>query len=195
MCACSLVFNSLQSLVCSPPDSFVHGISQARILEWVAISFSRGSSHPRDRTCVSHTGRHVLYHWTTCKALSMLVAKANWPHLRPFSYWLSSSQEALFIIIPLFPEFSIYHSLVIFINSQPISNIFHLKKSSSWPRIFLQLLYHLCYPEFLSFWKNKHPSLWAYGIYMKDMICFKSESTTHFNIQKISFRRKSRSFS
>ena len=38
---------------CSPPDSSVHGISQARILEWVAISFSRRSSWPRDRTCVS----------------------------------------------------------------------------------------------------------------------------------------------
>ena len=37
---------------CSPPDSFVHGISQARILEWVAISCSRGSSQPRDRTYV-----------------------------------------------------------------------------------------------------------------------------------------------
>ena len=35
---------------CSPPGSSVHGISQARILEWVAISFSRGSSRPRDRT-------------------------------------------------------------------------------------------------------------------------------------------------
>ena len=34
---------------CSPPGSSVHGISQARILEWVAISFSRGSSRPRDR--------------------------------------------------------------------------------------------------------------------------------------------------
>ena len=34
--------------------SSVHGISQARILEWVAISFSRGSSQPRDRTRVSH---------------------------------------------------------------------------------------------------------------------------------------------
>ena len=33
---------------CSPPGSSVHGISQARILEWVAISFSRGSSLPRD---------------------------------------------------------------------------------------------------------------------------------------------------
>ena len=37
---------------CSPPGSSVHGISQARILEWVAISFSRGSSQPRDRTHV-----------------------------------------------------------------------------------------------------------------------------------------------
>ena len=38
---------------CSLPGSFVHGISQARILEWVVISFSRGSSRPRDRTHVS----------------------------------------------------------------------------------------------------------------------------------------------
>ena len=40
--------------VCSPPSSSIHGILQARILEWVAISFSRGSSRPRDRTQVSH---------------------------------------------------------------------------------------------------------------------------------------------
>ena len=39
---------------CNPPGSSVHGIFQARILEWVAISFSRGSSWPRDRTWVSH---------------------------------------------------------------------------------------------------------------------------------------------
>ena len=32
---------------CSPPASFVHGILQARILEWVAVPFSRGSSQPR----------------------------------------------------------------------------------------------------------------------------------------------------
>ena len=38
---------------CTPPGSSVHGILQARILEWVAISFSRGSSQPRDRTRVS----------------------------------------------------------------------------------------------------------------------------------------------
>ena len=39
---------------CRPPDSSVHGILQARILEWVAIAFSRGSSQPRDQTQVSH---------------------------------------------------------------------------------------------------------------------------------------------
>ena len=39
---------------CSPPGSSIHGISKARVLEWVAISFSRGSSQPRDRTWMSH---------------------------------------------------------------------------------------------------------------------------------------------
>ena len=44
---------------CSPPGSSIHGILQARILEWVAISFSRGSSRPRDRTQVSRiAGRY-----------------------------------------------------------------------------------------------------------------------------------------
>ena len=38
---------------CRPPGSSVHGSSQARIMEWVAISFSRGSSQPRDQTPVS----------------------------------------------------------------------------------------------------------------------------------------------
>ena len=39
---------------CSPPGSSVHGVLQARILECVAISSSRGSSPPRDQTCVSY---------------------------------------------------------------------------------------------------------------------------------------------
>ena len=46
---------------CSLPDSTVHGILQARILEWVAMLPSRGSSWPRDWTCVSFIGRWVLY--------------------------------------------------------------------------------------------------------------------------------------
>ena len=49
----------------SPPGSSVHGILQARILEWVAISFSRGSSRPRDRTQVSHTAGRRFNLWAT----------------------------------------------------------------------------------------------------------------------------------
>ena len=53
---------------CSPPGYSVHGILQARILEWVAISFSRGSSRPRDWTQVSRVaGRHFNL-WATRKA-------------------------------------------------------------------------------------------------------------------------------
>ena len=46
---------------CSPPGSSIHGILQARILEWVAMPSSRGSSWPRDQTHISYTGRRVLY--------------------------------------------------------------------------------------------------------------------------------------
>ena len=46
---------------CNPPGSSVHGISQQKILEWVTISFSRGSSW----THVSWIGRWILYHWAT----------------------------------------------------------------------------------------------------------------------------------
>ena len=53
---------------CSLPGSSVLGISQVRILEWVAISFSRGSSRPRDQTHPSCLGRRILYHWATWEA-------------------------------------------------------------------------------------------------------------------------------
>ena len=66
--------NSCDPIGCSPPGSSVHGILQARILEWVAISSSRGASWPRDWTQVS------------CTAGSL-------PHCRWILYWLSH-QEA-----------------------------------------------------------------------------------------------------
>ena len=56
---------------CSLPGSSLHGILQARVLEWVAISFSRGSSRPRDQTRVSCIpGRHFNL-WATREAQGM----------------------------------------------------------------------------------------------------------------------------
>ena len=48
--SCLTLYNSMDS---SPPGPSMHGILQARLLEWVAISFSMGSSQPRDQTRVS----------------------------------------------------------------------------------------------------------------------------------------------
>ena len=64
---------------CSPSGSSVHGISQARILEWVAISFSRGSSQPRDWTCVSCIGRQILYLWATWETHCPLTGRLKRP--------------------------------------------------------------------------------------------------------------------
>ena len=67
------------SMDCSLPGSSVHGILQARILEWVAISFSRGSSWPRDQTCVSCIGRQILYHLSHLGELVQQFPKcASW---------------------------------------------------------------------------------------------------------------------
>ena len=70
---CCLVIKSCRTLWdpmdCSPPGSSVHGIFQTRILEWVAISSSKGFSQPRDQTQVFCIDRHILYHWATREAL------------------------------------------------------------------------------------------------------------------------------
>ena len=63
---------SLDPVDSSPPGSSVHGILQARTLEWVAMPSSRGSSRPRDQTHIfrmSRIGRQILYHCATCQYL------------------------------------------------------------------------------------------------------------------------------
>ena len=55
------------------PGSSVHGIFQARILEWVAISFSRGSSPPRDQTCVSCIASRFFTSWAIEEALNSIL--------------------------------------------------------------------------------------------------------------------------
>ena len=58
---------------CSPSGSSVHGILQARILEWVAIPFSKGSSWPRDRTHISYAS--CITTGATWESLASLVAE------------------------------------------------------------------------------------------------------------------------
>ena len=79
---------------CNPPGSSVHGISQARILEWVAISLSRGSSWPRDRTHISSIGRWILYHWATREGLKSSIQQ----YLFRWTRAGSESQQEMFSV-------------------------------------------------------------------------------------------------
>ena len=74
-CACPVTESCLtlcNPMDCSLPGSSVHGILQERILEWVAISYSRGSSWPKDQThifCISCIDRWILYHYAPWEVL------------------------------------------------------------------------------------------------------------------------------
>ena len=72
-CCCFCLVTKSRLILCndmdySLPGSSVHGIFQSRILEWVAISFSGGSSPPCDQTCISCIGRCIFYHWAAWEA-------------------------------------------------------------------------------------------------------------------------------
>ena len=88
VCVCAQSCPTLSdSMDCSTPDSPIHGIFQARILEQVVISYSRESSWIRDQPCISWVsciGRLILHHCTTWKPHFQSV----WPYL---SYLTSPS--------------------------------------------------------------------------------------------------------
>ena len=71
LCVCSVMSNSLRPHGLQSVRLLCPRIVQANILEWVAISYSRGSFQPRDRTwvfCLSCIGGWILYHWATWEA-------------------------------------------------------------------------------------------------------------------------------
>ena len=76
---CSVMSTSLWPMDCGLPGSSVYGIFQARVLEWIAISFSRGSSWPRDRTWVSCIVGRCFTVWATREILYLLYTIKDKP--------------------------------------------------------------------------------------------------------------------
>ena len=132
MCSCSVVSNSLWPYGLHPTRSHVRGTLQARILEWIAISSSRGSSGSRYWTCVfsiSCIGRWILYHWAIWKVL------CNNNNKNTLIHWILLFYKFQFFrIIPPVLFFQLYaHPLLhppspnLYINQQPVvsSRNFH----------------------------------------------------------------------
>ena len=83
---------------CSPPGSSVHGILQARIMKWVAMPSSRGSSRPMDWTHISHVScisRRVLYTSTTWEALLLLLLLSRFSRVRLCATPETAAHQAL----------------------------------------------------------------------------------------------------
>ena len=78
--SCPTLFDPMD---CSLPGSSIHRIFQARVLEWGAISFSRGSSQPRDWTQVSRTVGRRFTVWATREVLRVVLGQSFWLRVLP----------------------------------------------------------------------------------------------------------------
>ena len=86
---------------CSPPGSSLHGIFQARILEQVVISYSKGPFQPRDQihvSCISCIDRQILFHRTTWEAHKNDTAM--WKTIRQFLKKLNVEYHSRYCIYP-----------------------------------------------------------------------------------------------
>ena len=103
---------------CSPPGSSVLGILQARILEWVAVSFSRGSSQPRDWTQLSHISGRLFTDWAAREALESEVSDSGRNIKSRFRFNLTNFYESDFTFFFLaWWDFIYYKSSTLFHNS------------------------------------------------------------------------------
>ena len=105
------MFHSLLPGDCSPPSSSV-GILQARILEWVAISFSRESSQPRDQTQVSYIAGRCFNLWATREALKYKNTVSQKTYFR--------DTELLYNIVVVFAIY--WHESALGVHVSPILN-------------------------------------------------------------------------
>jgi len=92
---------------CCPPGSSIHGISQARTLEWVAISFSRRFSWPRDQICDSCIGRLILYHWATA---GKPCNKYRGAYIFSYIYQFSSVQSSCSVMSDFLKPHTLQHA-------------------------------------------------------------------------------------
>ena len=88
MCILSHSVTLCNFMDCSPPGFSVHGILQARILEWLAISCSRGSSQPRDQSCISAlAGRHIFFFFYHCATWESPPQRWACCKIKPWVSW------------------------------------------------------------------------------------------------------------
>ena len=120
---------------CSLSGSPIHGIFQARVLEWIASSFSRGSSQPRNRTQVSHIAGRRFTVWATREASSL-------------------SQVTLYATDNGMFNFQVIYESGIWVLSPPLIKAITYTKEINWSNITFILYATLAVPKCLWSYKN-----------------------------------------
>ena len=124
---------------CSPPDSKVHGILQARILEWVAFPFFRGSSQPRDRTQVSCITDRFFTTWATREAPFHPNGSINVASISD----KSNSLTIMWMLVIMWRPYNV-HKILFFPLLQYI-NIFQGTEAQGAKGTF-SVVFHMCSP-------------------------------------------------
>ena len=162
---------------CCPPGSSVHGILQPRVLDWVAIPLSRGSSQPRDWTQVSCIVGEFFTVWSMIQTLNSkaYVQGSQGNHSVSSAAWIHKCEMMVWVLQPICTAWN--QALLMF----------------KGKRNFLSLYICLCLPSFLSYTHTHTPkcppflfwgtiSRWSYGRELKgnDLRCFFWDSPTWF---------------
>ena len=145
---------------CSLPGSPVHGIFQAKILEWVAISYCRRSSQPRGRTHVTYVsciGRQILYHCSTWRKDSHQTV--SW-------YFLFIPESHPYNLVPGVPKF-ITASVLFLLRINPVSCLrsrnlaAHVLNVGMFPTYVPLFPPYLTLPSFFKFWASPGSMKWT----------------------------------
>ena len=134
---------------CIPPGSSIHWIFQARVLEWVAIPFSRGSSWPRDQTLVPHIAGRCFTVWATREAPSYI-------HIHIYIYIHTYIYVYIYIYIHIYVPF--LNIMVFQMHCIPVLQNFKLTSMKSLRKwLALGVLFHFCF----IYWNLREEKLWV----------------------------------
>ena len=127
---------------CIPPGSSIHWIFQARVLEWVAIPFSRGSSWPRDQTLVPHIAGRCFTVWATREAPSYI-------HIHIYIYTHIYIRIHIYIhtYICSFPEYYGISNALYSCTSKFQVNEYEVSKKMAGFGSFISFLFYILEPQ------------------------------------------------
>ena len=122
--SCPTVPNSMN---CSPPGSSVHGILQARILEWVAMPSSRGSPQPRDWTHIFDTAGRFFTNWATLWECHMDFGKLRKKKRERENCFFSSVQPLSHVRLFAAPWTAAHQASLSITNSQSLPKLMFIE--------------------------------------------------------------------